>query len=217
MMRRTGAGQAGRRGLRWLGIAGALAVALLGTGCEDGAGPEEGVDESALEFLRFPADLAPLATRDTSFWAVAGQDRELILRYRPLPGESEGEEFLDFDVSASALLRRPDGGSFVEGDSIEIRVEVAPDGRFLFRFEPSGLQFSPDHPAELEITYLRLDGDLDGDGDVDPDDDAFEDRLQLWKQEAPGEPWFPVGTVKIEELDEVEADILSFTGFAIAI
>lgn len=207
----------GRGGVRWLGIAGALAVALLGGGCEDGAGPEEGVDESALEFLRFPADLAPLATRDTSFWAVAGEDRELILRYRPLPGEEEGEEFLDFDVSASALLRRPDGRAFVEGDSIQIRVSVDPDGRFLFRFEPSGLQFSPEHPAELEITYLRLGGDLDGDGDVDPDDDAFEDRLQLWKQESPGEPWFPVGTVKIEELDEVEADITGFTGFAIAI
>lgn len=201
-------------------IVGAMAVATVVwvAACgDDATGPPEGVQESELEFLKFPPDLAPLATRDTSFWAVAGEDRELLIRYRPLPDESEGETFLEFRVSGNSLLTRADGSPFVRGDSVEIHVRVDPDGRFLFDFEPSGLKFDPDHPAELDITYMRLGGDLDGDGDVDEDDEDFEQQLQLWKQETPGGLWIPVGSVQIEDQDEIEAEVVGFTGFALAV
>jgi hypothetical protein len=195
-----------------------LMAALLAAGCADSPTEPEPNEkmESALEFLKFPADLLPLVQQADSFYAVAGEHRELVLRYAPeTPGE-EGEEFLTFDVPGDALYKKPDGSLFVRGDSVLIKVQVADDGRFLFRFEPSGLQFNPDHPAELEINYLRTEGDYDGDGDSDGHDQELEDKLSIWKQEAEGDPWVKVGTVKFEDVDEIEAKVFSFTGFAVA-
>lgn len=193
---------------------------VLAAGCGDTTEPvDQGVPEEQLRFLRFPADLATPATTDTTFWAVRGEDRQLVLRYEPEPGQDplDAGEFLEFRVREKSLYRRPDGTLFEDGDSVEIRVTLDPEGRFLFRFEPSGLEFTSEDPAELEIEYLRLDGDLDDDGDVDTEDDEFEQQMRIWKQELPGDPWFPVGTIKIEELDEIRGEIGSFTGFAIAV
>jgi hypothetical protein len=208
-----------RRRFAW-GVAGFAVLAGVGalSGCDEATAPEEeGVPEEELQFLYFPEELAPLATRDTSFWAVAGEDRELVIEYRPLEEGEDPEEFLEFEVPGEALYQRPDGSLFVRGDSVEIRVQVDPEGRFLFHFSPSGLHFSPDHPARLEIDYVRLNGDLNGDGEVDDEDEEIEQNLRIWKQEAPGEPWFPVGTIQVEDADELEGEITSFTGFAIAV
>ena len=194
-----------------------VALLVLPSGCEDAAGPgEEGMEESALTFLRFPPDLQPLVTRVDSFYAVKGDDRELVLRYQPEEPGEEGEEFLEFRVPGDGLLRRPDGTLFAEGDSVLIRVEVAEDGRFLFDFQPSGLVFDPDHAPRLRVTYEAVGGDLDGDGDDDLEDDEFEEDLGLWKQEAPGGLWYPVGVIKLEDFDEIDGEIFGFTGFAIA-
>lgn len=196
----------------------ALVTALALGACNQTTGPvEEGVPEEELQFLEFPDDLLSLVTMDTSFWAVRGRDTTFVLRYKPESGEEQGEEFLAFRVRQDALLERPDGTPFAEGDSIEIRITVDEDGRFLFDFQPSGLTFNPDEPAELRVWYLRLEGDLDGDGDADSDDEELEDNLRLWKQEAPGGLWYPIGTIRVKDTDELRGEIESFTGFAVAI
>lgn len=207
-----------RRHWWWLLVL-ALAAGLPSLACEsDTTDPaQEGVPEDMLRFLRLPEDLAPLETRDTSFWAVRGENTRFVLHYLPAAGETEGEEFLTFDIHADGLYRKPSGAPFAEGDSIQIHVTVDDAGRFLFDFQPSGLIFNPSSPAEIEVEYRRLEGDLDGDGDVDTDDDDFEDGMRLWKQEAPGELWYPVGTIIFEETDEIEGVITSFTGFAVAV
>jgi hypothetical protein len=180
---------------------------VLAAGCDGTTGPaEDGVPEDQLVFLRFAEGALP-ASMDTSFWAVAGEDRRLILRH-PEEGGGEGEEFLELRVRPDALLRRPDGTPFVPGDSIRIDVTLDSERRFLFRFEPSGLQFRTGRPAELRIRYLRVEGELDED---------FEDRMRLWRQQAPGDPWFPVGTVRFKDLREIRGEIEHFTGFAIAV
>ncbi|HEX6308572.1 MAG TPA: hypothetical protein VFZ69_10320 [Longimicrobiales bacterium] len=190
--------------------------AAVASGCGDSTGPAPGVDETELEFLRFPSDLLPLVTTQASFWAVKGENRLLLMRYLPeQPGE-EGEEFLEFRVEAESLLRRPDGSLFQDGDSVQITVQVSPDGRFLFEFEPSGLRFDPDRPARLKVVYRRTEGDLDDDGDVDQEDRDLELRLRLWRQESPGAPWYPVGSIRFDDAKEIEGRIGSFTGFAIA-
>lgn len=198
-----------------------LPVAVLGgvAGCAESATDpaEQGVREESLQFLLLPSDLQPLETRDTSFWAVRGEDSQLIIRYVPAAGEETGEEFMRFRVRAESLYRKPNGDPFAVGDSIEIHVAIDDGGRFLFDFEPSGLVFNPGDPAELEIDYERLGGDLDDDGDVDDDDLEFERSMRLWKQEAPGALWYPVGTIILEEIDEIDGVIDSFTGFAVAV
>lgn len=198
----------------------ALCAALLTAACDGSSTapgpPDEGRLESQLDIVRFPPDLLPLVQREGSFWAVKGEDRRLELSYAPEQSGEDGEDFLEFRVSAESLLRRPDGTLFAEGDSVLITVEVDDAGRFLFSFQPSGLRFDPERPAELRVWYRRVDGDVDGDGDDDEDDDDLEGRLRLWKQEAPGARWFPLGTLRDIEVDEVDADIDGFTGFVLA-
>lgn len=196
-----------------------LLIVAMGVGCDSSTDPGEiEVDENELQFLRFPADLIPLITREGSFWAVSGDNRELSLRYAPQPGDGdeEGEEFLRFSVPGDALYARPDGTRFQRGDSIRITVRVDPQNRVLFEFEPSGLVFDPDHRPELKITYRRIGDDLNGDGRHDGSDDDLERRLNMWKREQPGDPWHILGSIKLEEAKELEAKISSFTGFCIA-
>lgn len=203
---------------RWAWVLAVGALAALPVACGDGAtAPDQGVPEEELRFLVLPPDLRTLETRDTSFWAVRGQDTRFEIRYVPEAGQTEGDEFLTFRIRSDGLYRRPSGQLFADGDSIQIHVTVADDGRFLFDFQPSGLRFDPDSPAELEVEYERLGGDLDGDGDTDADDAEIEQNLRLWRQEAPGELWYPIGTIRFEELDELRGEIEGFTGFAVAI
>ena len=194
-----------------------FAIGVAAAACSDASGPEddEVVETEDLQFVRFDAEALAAADKQGSVWAVKGRTRELVLRYAPEPGEEEGEEFLEFDIPGDALLSAPNGTLYEEGDSVLITVQVDDAGRFLFTFEPSGLTFDPDHAPELEVTYRRAEGDIDGDGDDDEDDDELEARLQLWQQEAPGDPWKSVGSVRLDE-DEIEAKIRSFTGFALA-
>jgi hypothetical protein len=193
-----------RRRAAWV-----MVVALvLTTGCDLTTNPaEQGIPEDQLAFLRFSEGALP-ARMDTSFWAVAGEDRRLVLTHPPQEGESDGEEFLEFRVRSDALWRRPDGTAFAAGDSIRIDLTLDEESRFLFRFAPSGLQFRQDRPAELRIRYLRVEGELD---------ETFEDRMRLWRQEVPGELWFPVGTVRLKDLKEIRGEVVHFTGFAIAV
>lgn len=167
-----------------------------------------------LTFFQFAATAPDLQARDTSFWAVKGDGRQLVLHYVPEEPGEDGETFLEFDVPGDALLRRPDGTSFAEDDSVLITLHVDDAGRFLFTFEPSGLVFDPDHPARLDVRYRDSDGD--GDGDDDADDDALRETLAIWRQDGDSDLWVKVATAKVEESESVKAKVLGFSRFALA-
>ena len=188
---------------RWLFIA--LVLAECDSSTDPGNG---GVPEPQLNFLRC-ANPNVLTVRQASFWAVRGQGRTLVMKY------ANDEEFLEFEVRDHALMRRPDGTLFQDGDSVRITVTVDPNNRFIVYFEPSGLTFNPLDPAHLEINYKQANPDIDGDGDDDDNDDRLEARLRIWQQERLGLPWLPLSTLRIDE-DDLEANVLSFTGFAMA-
>jgi hypothetical protein len=196
--------------MRWL-----LCALVLSAACGDATGPQRGRAESELVFVRFP-DTPPVETLEVSFWAAYDENREAVIRYQPERPGDEGREFLEFRVPNRSLLRRPDGTRFAPGDSILITITLSADGRFLLDMQPSGLVFDPNRPARLRIRYDRLSGDLNGDGIVDERDDRLDVRMRMWKQERPGELWFPIGTVRARELREIEGRITSFTGFCIA-
>ena len=167
-----------------------------------------GVATPAMNFVRLAAGAPGPVALDTSFWAVKGDGRELEIRHRSGDGEDDdGDRLLEFRVPGDALLRRPDGTAFARGDSVRIHLRVDPEGRFLFDLEPSGLQFDPDHPAELRIHY-RL---------ADAESQRREDSIFVWRREQPTAPWIRIATARLKDDDEVRAEITGFSAFSLAI
>lgn len=199
----------------------ALGGLLLGTlaGCRSDSATATDSDIRAAELLHFlrPAiDAPPLANPVVSFWAKRGSDREAFLYYQPRPGRTDSSEFMRFKVPGAALDRRPDGTQIATGDSLLITIRVVDPTRLILDFQPSGLRFAAGQPAELKIKFSETDHDLNGDGVVDADDAARELQLSIWKQELPGLPWIRVASSVEVTLEQVEAKVLGFTGYAIA-
>lgn len=194
-----------------------LLVAALAA-CGEGTAPDVvGPDQrSPLAFnpVRLRQGAPSLASTQVQFWARYDRDREVTLYFRPQPGDSDSTEFLEFKVPARSLLRDASGRIFANQDSVLITISVPDPTRFQVVFAPAGLRFSPNRPAELEFSLEERDDDLDGDGD-DEDDDFLE--LDLWRQETPTSLWERIGSLVIEELEDIKADILGFTGYAVAI
>ena len=173
-------------------------------------------NESDLSFLRTADDAPPLASFGASFWAVKGEDRELRLSYRPPAGSTDSTEFLRLRIRGESLFKLPNGLALGVGDSVLITVTVIDPARMIVELQPSGLLFSREEPAELEMRYREADSDYDDDGDVDAEDDEIERRLSIWRQERIGEPWVQIGTDVRVDTDEVRADLTGFTRYAIA-
>jgi hypothetical protein len=181
--------------------------------CSDNTGPESRLDAD-LNIVQQDTLAPPLDSTVARFWAKVGEGREVRIAYQP-PLDS-AEDFLRFEVPGDGLFRKPDGSAFQAGDSILITITVVDASQFLFQFEPSGLQFSSEHPARLKIHYGLSNHDFNEDGAVDSDDDAIEHLLELWHREGTTSPWFRVGSVKFEASDEIDANILSFSEYALA-
>jgi len=195
-----------------------LALAALAAGCTDSGGPDpSGVKPpSQLTIIRLPASSPPIWNPVDSFYAKKGVDRELRIYFTNSNGTGPGEEYMRLRVDAPTLLARPDGSLFQVGDSILITVRVQDPALVQFEFEPAGLTFNPSVPAELKIEYGETGGDLDNDGDVDAADSTIEQLMAIWRQEQPGQSYVKIGSLKFEELEEIEAELLGFTRYAIA-
>jgi hypothetical protein len=192
---------------------------VLALACSDSGGPDD--DDvrppSDLTILRLSDASPPLFNPVESFYAVRGQNREVRIFFEDeeRPGEA-GEEYLRFSVDNETLLAYPDGTPFVEDDSVLITVRVVDPARLLFEFEPAGLSFDPNRPAELKIHYNHADDDLDEDGDVDIDDDALELTLSIWRQESDGDPFVRLGSLLLDALEEIDAELNGFSRYALA-
>jgi hypothetical protein len=196
---------------RFIGVL--LAAALVA--CGDNTGPG-GRPDVELHFVLQDSLAAPLVSYQASVWAKVGDGRELHLNYQGATPADTGEEFVRFEIPGDGLLRKPDGAAFQTGDSILITLTVVDSTRFLFQFEPAGLVFNPEHPARMKVRYLEANHDFDDDGDLDAADDAIERVLDLWRRESPGALWFRIGSVKFEHLDELDANILMVSEYAVA-
>lgn len=196
-----------RRLIVWFAL-----VALLA--CGDNAGPPSGVPPAELHIVQQDTLSPPLVATQVSFWAKVGEGREVRLFYEVTPADSD--EFLRFEVPGDGLLRKPNGTAFAPGDSIQITVTVLDASRFQFQFEPSGLVFNPNQPARLKVKYFGANHDFNDDGVTNAADSTIEQMLDLWRREGPTASWFKTGAVKFEELDELDANILAFTEYAVA-
>lgn len=157
----------------------------------------------------------PLYAESTSFWARYDQDREARLYYQgAAPGDS-GEELLRFTVPAGALAHRPDGTVFADSDSILITIK-ADTSKFIFTFGPTGLTFDPLDPARLHIAFNEANQDFNEDGVVNSADSVVKSKLQFWRREPTDTSWKSLTSLVLEETDEIEGNITSFTEYAVA-
>jgi hypothetical protein len=210
----------GRRGaLLFLRLA--LAVTLGGSmaaacGGDGGSGPPTVVKPSGdLQIVRRTSNAPPLVANSASFWAVRGQDRELRMFYRSNSGGGNGAEFLRLRVNKLTLDRRPDGSAIALGDSVLITVTADPT-LVAVDFQPTGLRFSTVEPAELKLRWAEGDDDLNHDGRVDSSDDALRQQLAIWTHEGSNDPWTKLATDLRLDVEEAEARLRGFSGFAVA-
>jgi hypothetical protein len=195
----------------------ALLFTLLGAGaCSDSTSPTDTTRNPAdLNIVRVAPVTPPLFNPVDSFYAKKGENREVRIYFQDGIGDA-GEEFLRLSVSAPSLLARPDGTPFQAGDSVLIKVSVVDPTKFLFDMEPAGLTFDPAEPARLKIEYAHADHDFNEDGSLTVQDDQIKHSLALWRQETPSDPFVRLGSVNEESLEEIDADIVGFTRYAIA-
>jgi len=212
-------------------------VLLALAACSDNAGPATApaVPTSQLHFVLQDPAAPPLAASSGSFLAKVGENRELRLlsfppdRIRVVLNRAnskvgmkkkEVEAALElkvrFEVPSDGLWRKPDGSSFQPGEEILITVTIVDPARFVFDFEPTGLQFNPSDQARLKIYYYNADHDFNGDGTVDAEDARIESQLDIWRREPPDTVWFRLGAVNFESSEELNANIASFTDHAVA-
>ena len=192
-------------------------LALIGAvSCRESSPPDSVRSEADLGFLRFSSVAPPLVTTNVQFWAKRGEDREVSIYHRPRAGSSDSTRFLYFKVPGSSLLRRPNGTLFAQGDSVLITITVVDPSRAIVRFEPAGLGFSSRDPARLKFEFEEAEDDIDGDGDDDAADAALEAQLRIWRQEVTGQPWTKIASAVSAGLHEIEADLMSFTNYAVA-
>jgi hypothetical protein len=202
-----------RKLVRWSVMFGG--VVLLGCSSTTEPPPPDIRDPATLNILELAQNAPPLWNSQASFYAIRGEDREARLFFQDAGG-GQGEEYLRLKIPDSSLLTRPDGTPFMVGDSILITVTVVDVQQILFDLQPSGLRFDPAKPAELEIKYQEAGDDYDQDGDVDTEDDDIETLLAIWRQEVVGGVFELLGSVKFEDLKEVDVELTGFTRYAIA-
>jgi hypothetical protein len=163
-----------------------------------------------LHFLRLSATAPALQATVVSFYAKKGEDREIRVRF------TNGEDYLRFRVFANSLAQRPDGSAFATGDSILITITITDPTKLAADFQPAGLKFSASNPARLQFEFGEADKDLNDDGVVNATDSALIPQIATWRQETPGGAWLKLNSVVEIEINEVQADISGFSGYALA-
>jgi hypothetical protein len=187
-----------------------LAVALAACG-GDSTGPGEiQKPTSDLHFLRLTTSAPQLQSTVVSFFAKKGEDREIRVRFK------NGEDYLRFRVFANSVSQRPDGSAFTVGDSVLITITITDPTTLAADFQPTGLKFAASAPARLQFEFGEADKDLNSDGVVNATDTALIPQISTWRQETAGAPWVKVNSAVEIELNEVQADIFGFTGYALA-
>ncbi len=84
---------------------------------------------------------------------------------------------------------------------------------FHVEFQPSGLQFSQQHPAELKLWYKNADPDLNGDGQVDHVDEAIrQNLLGVWLGSDGGSTWVEIASEHDLWIRRFETHLFHFSG-----
>ena len=198
------------------------AIAVAAAACAESTGNGGGTPAGDLNFLELAAGAPALCNDSAGAWFIkdssGGADQEVALTFPDNGSTCAGNthDFLRLRIKGSSLQRLPDSTLIDSGDSVFIYVKWVGSDSILFDLQPTGLLFDPLDPAELRIEYDESGPDLNHDGHSDGEDDVIEQRLDIWRQEKPGDPFVRVGTARSEANKEIEAKLNGFSRYAIA-
>jgi hypothetical protein len=197
-------------------------VAALSIGCSSSMDSGTGTTKqpSDLTFLTLAPTAPALCSNSVTFEATKGVDVEAALKF-PEPGEpadcSGGtEDFVRLRIDKESLLELPNGTPLQDGDKVTITITWVGGDSIMVQLEPTGLKFNPAKPAELKIEYGEASDDLDHNGSVDSADELIEQEIGLWRQATLADPFVLIGSIKLEDQNEFEAELNGFSRYAIA-
>ena len=163
---------------------------------------------------RGAAASAVLDRHQLSFWALPTRDQEIQINYQAADGS--WQPYVWFKIPKDGLSRWPDGTGFAEGDSVLITVAIDTTS-LVVQFEPTGLEFNPLAPAQLNVWYTGADPDLDGSGAVDGADSHIEEELLgVWVQEFAADPWTLVTAAQSIPSKRFSASLSHFSDYAVS-
>jgi hypothetical protein len=195
----------------------ATAVVALGVACTSSTAPDPPIVKppASLHIVTLQPNHPQLYSDSISFMAIRGQSAEQSIYFADAGG-GPGEEYVRFRLDGQSLLAYPDGTPFKAGDSVRITIRVINPDSIYFQFDPAGLKFDPAQPARLTIKYDQTGGDYDGDHQVTAQDSLLADTLAIWRQPNPTDSFTRLQSIRIQDAEEIEADVLGFSRYALA-
>ncbi len=212
----------------WLPVA--ILVALAG--CRDVAAPpneqnvadprlgvtgevvSQGTSSTQIHTLQQASTAPPLETYQVSFWAYVGKASTVTVNYQPAAGQSLGQPFLRFDIPKHGLVAGAGGKPLKRGDSVSVSLAID-SVSFSVHFQPSGVLFSTNFPANLAIWYENANPDLNGDGVVDAIDQTLKQQLALWYH-APKTHWSRLSSTNDTKQALVSTPLYHFSEYAVS-
>jgi hypothetical protein len=146
-----------------------------------------------------------------SFWAVRGQSRSAVIKYKDASGGANSP-FLSLTITDPVTL--PNGDAIAVGDSVQITVNIDTT-KIGVSLEPTGLQFGA--PAQLQMWYGGADGDLNGDGVVDSTDSYVETQLLgMWWREGEVSDWQRIAATQQVGNKSFAVELPHFSQYAVS-
>jgi hypothetical protein len=171
---------------------------------------------STPHFLQAKAGAPKIANPIIKFYAKKGQRRTIFMMYHARAGRRDSTDLIRFRLRENSLLRRPNGTPIRSGDSVLITLKLVDPVKLIVDFQPAGLKFNPQDPADLRIHWSETNPDVNRDGVVNQQDTALKQRIKIWRQESSTQPWVRTSSLVNVPGQECELDLTGFTRYAVA-
>jgi hypothetical protein len=175
-------------------------------------GPQPDTATEAVHVLQQSPSAARLVTYRTSFWLHKGRESTIRVNYQPTGSQLVGRPFLRFGVPKQGLEAGGGGAPLRPGDSVLITLTIDTLA-FAVHFEPSGVRFSSQFPADLAFWYANANPDLNGDGVVDGTDEAWQSRIAIWYR---GRRWAELPSLNDTKQQYVLTELGHFSEYAVS-
>jgi hypothetical protein len=183
---------------------------------QDSAPAQAVTAASTPHFLQAKAVAPKIANPIIKFYAKNGQRRTVFMMYHARPGRRDSTDLIRFRLRENSLLRRPNGTPIRSGDSVLITLKLVDPVNLIVDFQPAGLKFNPQDPADLRIHWSETNPDVNRDGVVNQQDTALKQRIKIWRKESSTQPWVRTASLVNVPGQECELDLTGFTRYAVA-